>query len=771
MKSRKREGNSIAACSSPHSRGFLRARRPPRLVPFAVLLAMAASTLPARAYQDARLQQGNGLAAVDPERAPRPEIRVLPAGSGISIDGRLDEAAWKEAPPTTEFVQAQPNTGELATERTEVRVLFDAEHLYISAICYDSDPDGLVVKTLERDYPGVLSEDMDSFGFAIDTFLDRRNSFVFFVNPRGGIKDGQTFNDGTTRDYGWDAIADVRTTVREEGWIVEMAIPWSTLRFDPTRDPQSWGINFLRRVRRKNEVSYWAPLERRDRIFLMSQAGTMLGLPTVPTGRNLTVKPFVLASRSSGSNLQSADRGNEADGGLDLKLGITPRVTLDLTWRTDFSDADVDQEQVNLTRFAVFFPERRDFFLENSGIFTFSDVTAPGAPRTGTSARDFTLFHSRTIGLQAGRPVPLFGGGRLTGRAEDFEFGVLDVQSERMGTSPGENFGALRVRRNIFGNSDIGFLFTNRQATGDTVSAENRSFGTDLNMRVAQSLFINSYLVFTRGPATSANAARFAIGWRDRLFDASTMFRHVGAEFEPGMGFIRRTAIRQYYATAGIHPRAGNGAILEFNPYVEADYITDLSGVRASWDGTLAFGTTFRDGGILTVQWDDKREHLDEPFRVRPTATIPVGDYHYREASANYRTSEGRNLSGSIGVSGGGYYDGDRFTVNGSLAWQPDYHLTIEASADHNALSVQGSDFTADLYTARLKYAFSTVLYFGAFVQYNADAEQVVSNVRLNFIHAPLSHLFIVFTERRDVAAGQVLERFLTFKLTRLFGF
>jgi Domain of unknown function (DUF5916)/Carbohydrate family 9 binding domain-like len=742
-----------------------------RVVAFTILLGLALTALPVTAAQDAKLQQDKAATPVDPERVPRPEIRVLPAGASISIDGRLDEAAWKDVPPITEFIQAQPNTGEPATERTEVRVLFDAEHLYISAICYDSDPDGLVVKTLERDYPGVLSEDMDSFGFAIDTFLDRRNSFVFFINPRGGIKDGQTFNDGTTRDYGWDAVVDVRTTVRDEGWTVEVAIPWSTLRFDPTRDPQSWGINFLRRVRRRNEVSYWAPLERRDRIFLMSQAGTLLGLPRVPTGRNLTIKPFVLASRSSGIGLPAGDRGNNADGGLDLKFGITPRVTLDMTWRTDFSDADVDQEQVNLTRFAVFFPEQRDFFLENSGIFTLGDVTAPGAPRSGTSTRDFTLFHSRTIGLQGGRPVPLFGGGRLTGRAEDFEFGLLDVQSEHAGTSPGENFGALRVRRNIFGNSDIGFLFTNRQATGDTVQAGNRSFGTDLNMRLAQSLFINSYLAFTRGPGADDNAGRFAIGWRDRLIDVSTMFRRVGADFEPGMGFIRRTAIRQYYATAGVHPRAGNGPILEFNPYVEADYITDLSGTRASWDGTLALGTTFRDGGILTLQYDDRRELLEEPFSVRPTATIPVGDYHYSEASVNYRASEGRNLSGSIGVSGGGYYNGDRFTISSSLAWQPDYHLTIEASANHNSLSVQGSDFTADLYTARLKYAFSTVLYFGAFVQYNADAEQIVSNARLNFIHAPLSHLFIVFTERRDAAAGEVLERFLTFKLTRLFGF
>jgi hypothetical protein len=503
----------------------------------------------------------------------------------------------------------------------------------------------------------------------------------------------------------------------------------------------------------------------------MSQAGTLQGLPRIPHSRNLTVKPFVLAARSSGQTLPGAGADHDVDGGLDVKLGVTPRVTLDLTWRTDFSQADVDQQQVNLTRFPVFFPEVRDFFLENSGIFTFGDVTAPGAPRSGTSTRDFTLFHSRNIGLRDGRPVPLFGGGRLTGRAGAFEFGLLNVQSNRFESRPGENFSALRVRRNILGNSDIGFLFTNRQATGTGEGDENRSFGADLNMRVAQYLFINSYLAFTRDAGVTDEAARLAVGWRDRLWDASAMFRHVGTDFEPGMGFIRRTAIRQWYATAGARPQAGAGAILEVNPYVAAGYITDPAGRRLTRDGTLGLGVTFRDGGIITLRWDDRRERLDEPFRVRPTATIPEGDYAFREGSASYRTSEGRSVSGSLGASGGGYYDGTRFSINGSLAWQPNYHLTLEASAEHNELSVQGTDFTADLYTGRIKYAFSTRLSAGAFVQYNADTDQVVSNARLRFIHAPLSDLFVVFTERRDLAAGTVLERFVTLKLTRLFGF
>lgn len=707
-----------------------------------------------------------------PETIPRPELNAARATSAVRVDGRLNDAAWQVVDPVSRFIQAQPNTGAPATERTEVRVLYNDTHLYIGALCYDGDPDAMVIKTIERDFPGVLSEDMDSFGISVDTFLDRRNSFIFFVNPRGGVKDGQGFNDGTTRDYGWDGIVDVRTAVHDSGWTLEMAIPWKTLRYDPARDPQEWGVNFLRRVRRRNEVSYWAPLDRRNRIFRMSEAGTMRNLPRIPAGRNLTVKPFLLAGRSAGSNLAVDDRGNEADGGVDVKWGITPRMTLDLTYRTDFSQADVDQEVVNLTRFPTFFPEKRDFFIENSGIFTLGDVTAPGAPRSGASLRDFTLFHSRTIGLKSGRPVPLMGGGRITGRAESFEFGFIDVQSERFAGDPAENFSAARLRRNVLGNSDIGFLVTNRQSTGDSADgAYSRSLGTDLNLRLGQYVFVNSYFALTRTPETGDEAGRVSVGWRDRLWNASVMLRQIGDDFDPGMGFVRRTGVRQWYATLGAHPRPAVGGVLEVSPYGEVDYTTDLQGNRLTWDGALGFGVTFNDGGNFNLAYHDRRELLEDPFNVRAGVTIPIGDYHFREVSASYSASEGRNVSGSVGVSGGGYYDGSRFSLDGSASWQPDYHLTLGVSATHNSVSVQGTEFTADLLSGQVKYAYSTTLYAGAFVQYNADTDQIVTNIRLQFIHAPLSDFFLVFTERRAVGAGPVLERFLTAKVTRLFGF
>jgi hypothetical protein len=711
------------------------------------------------------------LASIDPETSPRPEGFATRISDGIDLDGRLDETAWNRAKPLLDFVQSKPNTGFPATENTVVRVLYDDTNLYIGAVCLESEADHLTVTSLERDYQTLNS---DVFGVSLDTFLDRRNGFIFWVNPRGAIRDAQAFDDSRTRDDGWDGILHVATSVADSAWTAEIAIPWTTLRFDPSQRQQTWGVNFMRRVRRKNEDSYWSPLERREYLHKMSRAGTLRGLADVRPGRNLTVKPYVRALRSAGDWIADDDRGNDYDGGIDLKYGITPRMTLDLTYRTDFSQVEVDREQVNLTRFPLFFPERRDFFLENSGMFTFGDVRGlSGEPRTGVSLRDFTFFHSREIGLRGGSPIPIIGGGRLTGNTGEFQLGLLNVQTEAFEGDPAENFSVVRLRRKVLGGSDVGFMFGNRQGTGSGSDQYNRSFGVDANLRLLNSLFVNSYLAFTSSDvAGSDEAARFSIGWRDRVWDASAMVRHFGDSFDPGIGFVRRVGIRHYYATFGAHPRPQIPFVLSVNPYAEGDYITDLDGTLETRTGEVGFGTTFLDGGRLTLRYTDRFERLDEPFRVQSDVTVPIGDYGFREASASYQASGGRDLSGGVSVSGGGYYGGTRSSVAANTVLRLNHHLSFELYATHNALSVQGSSFTADLYSARVKYSLSTKLYFRGYVQYNAATEQLITNLRFNFIHAPLSDFFLVYTERRDMAGdGLVLERFLTAKLTRLFAF
>jgi hypothetical protein len=737
--------------------------------PRLALLGAAAGALATLVAISPAFAQQSGT--VDPEARPRPALS-LQSISGIRIDGRLDEPGWAQVNPITEFIQSEPDAGRPASQRTEVRIAVDGNYLYIGAEMYDDNPAAIVPGGLERDSPGILFEEMDAFGITLDTYLDRRNSFIFFVNPAGGVKDGQGSDDGRTRDYGWDGVVNVRTRMHALGWTMELAIPWRTLRFDPTRRDATWGLNVMRRIRRRNEASYWAPLDRRNRIFLMSKAGTMTGMGELPASRNLSVKPFALASQSSGESLTGQARGSSADGGLDVKWGLTPNMTLDLTWRTDFSQVEVDQEQVNLTRFPVFFPELREFFLENSGTFLFGDLEGgPGGPRLGSSLRDLTLFHSRRIGLRSGRPVPLLGGARLTGRTGALEIGALNVQSESADALPAENFSVLRLRRSVSRTSDIGLIFTNRSPTGSDSGVSNAAVGVDANLRLINNLYLNTYLAGTRSGDVEDGAGRLSVGWRDRLWNSAAAVRQVGADFDPALGFVRRRAIREGYATVGIHPRIGARRTIEMNPWIEETYTTNLDGQLESREALAGLGFEFADRSSINFTWAERFERLVSPFQVNPGTTIPVGDYRFGEASASYRSSQGRALSVNAGVSGGEFYDGTRATLIGGVRWQPDMHLVLDIDGNRNAVKAQGTSFTADLYSARVQYALSPQFNVSTFVQYNTSADEVVSNVRADFIHAPLSDVFLLFTERRSTKGGGVLERFVTLKVTRLMLF
>lgn len=713
-----------------------------------------------------------GQAPSDLESRERPELRIRPLQGPITIDGFLDEAAWSGIEPITDLRQAEPDPGASVSERTELLLGFDAEALYIGARMFESDPEGIIGGGLERDVPGIIVEEMDAFGVAIDTFRDRRNSFIFFVNANGGVKDGQGSDDGRLRDYGWDGIVDARTRRHAWGWSMELAIPWRTLRFDPTVEDPVWGINLSRRIRRKNEVAYWAPLDRRNRIFLVSQAGSMRGMGSLPRNRNLQFKPYALAGRTEGSGLPAGTPAGEWDGGADLKWGITPGVTLDLTWRTDFSQVEVDQAQVNLTRFPVFFPELRPFFLENSGTFTFGDLDGgPGGPRQGTSLRDFTFFHSRQIGLRGGSPVPLTGGARLTGRTAGTEIGLLHVRSEGSGESPAEDFSVARVRRRVGGRSDVGLILTQRLPSGGSGGTGNQAVGIDANLRLLGSLYLNSYLAGSAEGGVRDGAARLSVGWRDPFWNVSAAVRQMGEDFRPGIGFVRRRGIREGYATLGIHHRPGGDRIAEISPFVEGSVTTNLRGDLESREQGAAVGISMRDRSSVQLSATRRFERLAAPFRLRSEVAVPVGDYDYGEGSVSYRSSQGKRLSFNVGISGGGFYDGTRATLSGGIRWQPDDRLILDLDGSRNDLAAQGREFRADLYSARVQYALSTVLAFNAFVQWNADADEIVTNLRANFIHAPLSDLFLLFTERRPVGGGPVIERYLTIKGTRLFVF
>ncbi|HWP37711.1 MAG TPA: DUF5916 domain-containing protein [Gemmatimonadales bacterium] len=719
--------------------------------------------------QDDPAVPGERVWPVNPDTVPRPVAVATYTAEPITIDGRLDEPAWSNAVPITDFIQGVPFTGMPASQRTVARVLYNAEHIYISAVCYDTGISGMMVAGLEHDFnPGAG----DIFGVTLDTYLDRRNSFLFLVNPGGALRDEHTMNDSRNVNVAWDAVATIKTSVTDSAWIVELDIPLTTLRFDPGRAEQSWGMNMLRRVRRANESSYWAPLDRRHVVHRMSRAGTLTGLRGLRGGRNLKLKPFTVVTRSEGTATADTMVATDADAGADLKYGLTSGLTLDLTYRTDFSQTEVDQEQVNLTRFSLFFPERRDFFVENAGSFAFGDVVERNY-RMGSSPQEFTLFHSRRIGLRNNRPLPILGGARVSGRMGRNDIGLLSMQTRATPDAPAENFAVARLRRNVFGNSDVGVIFLNRDPMGAGAGAANRSYGLDANIRTLQNLVINAYVAASDGADSTSDgaAARVSVAWRDPLWNTSAMVKQVEATFDPGIGFVRRRDMRQYYGTVGLHSRPRASWIQEVSPFVEIEYITNTRGALETRQGTLGVGVSFAEGGNFDVELRDQVERIADSFQIFSGVVIPPGEYGFREASVSYRSSDGRRLTGRLAVTAGTFWSGERRSVQVGATWRPRHDLFFEVSGSRNDVNLPQGDFLADLASARVRFAGSTKLFGSAFVQYNAESDQLVSNLRLDWRHAPLSDVFLVLVDRRHVPTRTVLERSVALKVTRLFAF
>lgn len=762
----------------------------------ALALALMTSASPASAQEADAASAAPGTPAtaypgptpwtfpVDPERAPRPEVRAVRTAVPPTLDGVLDEEIWATAQPVGHFVQGVPNNGMPASQPTVVRLLHDDDHLYVGVVAYDSEMDRLMIAGLEHDFnPGSG----DLFAVSLDTFLDRRNSFLFFVNPGGAVRDEQTFNDSRNVSVAWEGPVRARVAHTDSAWVVEMAIPFSTVRFDPGRPVQEWGINFLRRVRRLNESSYWSPLSRREVIHRMSRAGTLRGMEGVRAGRNLTVKPYVLGADSRGSQVPAAVAGDRYDAGVDLKYGITSGITADLTWRTDFAQAELDQEQVNLTRFSLFFPERREFFIENSGVFQFGDQTERNY-RMGASLRDFTLFHSRRIGLTGGgRPIPIVGGGRVSGRAGAFELGLLNMQTEALDDLPAENFSVARVKRNVMGNSDIGFLLVNRQATGSgSGGAYNRSWGVDANIRLLGNLVVTSYLAGSDagadptapgeeptpdGNASSGTAWRVGAAWRDSFWNTSAFVRRIGEGFDPGVGFVRRGDVTHRYATLGVHLNPAGSPLEEIAPYAEVDHFTDLSGVLETQRVSGGVDLTLRSGASVSLTANDRFERLGDPFTIAAGVVLAPGDYRFRDAVASYSSSSARRFIGNLQVGYGDFWSGTRTALSGGATWRPRHDLFVEAAVERNEVDLPEGSFQADVARGGVRWALSTRLSGSAFLQYNRQTDQWISNVRWNFRHAPMSDVFLVFTQRQTPGGDGPLERSVALKVTRLFGF
>lgn len=703
---------------------------------------------------------------IDPDAAPRPVLHALRVNERITIDGVHSEGAWVRAELASKFVQTSPRPGYPATAETEVKILYDAKNLYVGAILHIGQ-EGLVTAGLEHDFQPQRG---DLFGLTLDPFLDRRNSYVFATNPGGAQRDEQTFDNSQSVIFAWSAVMETASTIRDSLWYVEMRIPLNTISFDPKRDGLPWGLNIIRQGGKNAEISHWAPLPAHDIAHRMVKAGYLVGLEGLEAGWRLRIKPFAVGSTSDGSVISPTARKSQFDAGLDIKYGITPKMNLDLTYRTDFSQVEVDQAQVNLTRFSLFFPERREFFIENQGTFMFGDITGPGL-RSGTTTSDFSLFHSRQIGLtQGGKPIPLIGGARLTGRAGPLELGFVKLNTEDTEATPSESFTVARVKVHILKASDMGLLFTERMSTsGHSSGRRSQSIGADANLRLNSRLFISSYLASTSEQGSEGAAGRLLVGWRDNVVNTSVMYRQFDEEFNPRLGFLGRGSIRHYYANFGVHPRPRAYGLAEVNPFVEGSYITNLRGQLETRQVVGGLLLKFMNGAGLDLTYRNRFESIEKSFNIFQNVAVDAGEYHFSEGIVALKSSMTRMLSGNVTLTVGDFFDGTRRALVMGGGWRPGPALFMRVALERNGVTLKHGTFLADLASLRTEYAWSTRLAGSTTFQYDTQADQMSADVRLSYRYSPLSDIFLVYQDRRHAGGGIPQERRLSFKVTKLF--
>ena len=725
----------------------------------------------------------------------RATVRATRLTEEITLDGRLDEPVYQTVPALTDFVQQMPNPGTPASEKTEAWILFDEENLYVGGRVWDSAPPSeWIANEMRRDSYQLFQN--ETFWLGLDTFYDRRNGVVFFVNPLGGFTDFAFANEGNP-NLDWNPVWDVRTGRFEGGWTVEMEIPFRTLRYRPGSD-QVWGVQLQRNMPRKNEYTYLAPIPISAGIagiFRASDAATLVGLEVPEASRNLEIKPYGIGGLSTNLTANPPTR-NAGDGnaGIDVKYGITQNLTADFTYNTDFAQVEVDEQQVNLTRFSLFFPEKREFFLEGSGIFDFARGAQLGSfytalRRMGVGGGSLgggnapTLFYSRQIGLQRGTVVPIVGGGRVTGKIGAFDVGFLNIHTDDEAVAGAEmtNFTVARVRRNILRRSSLGALFTNRSVSlvGDGAS---QAYGADATLSFYDNVGLIAYLARTDTPGREdknlSYQGRFDYAGDRYGFQAEHLV--VEDHFIPEVGFLRRDNFRRTYTTARFSPRPRSlERIRQFRFEGSFDYIeaADTGSVetRQSQVGLLI---EFENGDQAGINIADNYEFLVRPFTPGPGVTLPVGGYGFQDMEATYTPGPQRRLTGTFLVRAGEYFNGTIRSVGFSRARLPvTDQFSVETSVSLNWIDTPLGAFRTDLVVARVNYTFTPRMFVSGLVQYNSASHTVSNNLRLRWEYSPGSELFVVYTEDWDTDPlmpdryTELRNRGFVVKVNRLFRF
>ncbi len=703
-------------------------------------------------------------------------IAAVKINSSIHIDGRLIEKGWQEAAVVDHFTQREPKESEPVSEQTEVRILYDNDYLYLGFRCRDSEVDKIVANEMRRDIPLLNNDCVEIF---LDTYHDHRTAFCFCTNPLGAQRDGiitaELFDE--QQNWDWNGVWDNASKIDSTGWTAEIAIPFRTLRFNEGNDV-IWGINFARYIPRKREEAYWAPILRDYGWwgkYRISAYGHLTGLQNLHHPQKLEFKPFVLSGieREFSEGLPNERKFNV---GVDAKYHLTPNLTADITWNTDFAQVEADQEQFNLTRFELFFPEKRDFFLEGAGIFHFGERSfSPIFPAS-------VLFFSRRIGLSEDNAlVPLFGGLRMTGKAGSYNIGLLNMVADRTSyindddefvKIPRANFSVLRIRKDILKNSSIGFIGLNKESLDD--NEFNRNLGIDANIFFNSKTQISGFLAKSFSPGIKKNdyAAYGDIYYGDDFWTFLLAQNIIQDDFNAEMGFVPRTGIRKTQINFGISPRLKIFNIRQSALFNDFNYFAKQNGKLETRTNFTGFWNLFQNGTTYFLIFIQNYEQLEEEFEIHEDIIIQPGLYCYNNFYSEFVSDKSRSISGKVSLNAGDFYDGNILGYELETNLKLSSRFTMNLLYNHNDVKLTAGNFKTNIIGVRALYTFSPKLFAKTFIQWNDDDDTILGNFLLHFIHTPGSDLFFVFNEELyTLNKVKSKNRVLLLKFNYLFNF
>lgn len=686
----------------------------------------------------------------------RPEVVATRTELTIKVDGLLDEPVWATIKPITEFVQRLPLDGGEPTEKSEMRVAYNNNFIYFGFTFFDSDPEKVRATILNRG--GWIHRD-DKLEIALDTYHDRRNAYLFEMNPLGTQDDALITDENPPGldEWAWDGVYISEGKVTDFGWVLEVAIPWTTLRF-PNKDELTMGLAIKRYINRKNESVIWPHigLEYSSDIYQVSQYANLKGLKDIKRGKDIKIKPFAIGGTQNQITDEKTVNDNIGNGGFDIYYGLKSNLTLNLTYNTDFAQVEADNAQINLTRFNLFYPEKREFFLTRSKLFAFGN------------SRQTEVFFSRKIGLNQ----DVVGGARMFGQIGKTSVGALNIHTRADGDLPATHYSAIRLRKDVRDRTTVGAIITDVSSKG----IRNSVYGIDGEMRFWGNSSVSAWYSQVNDTSLVGPSAASMIKMdlrNDRYFLTAGQHR-VDEDFRPGLGFVQRQDMIGTGIIAGFTPRVGDGdeLIRQWRFTIYARDVRNHAGIHETGvlnGGIEAILETRDKIGLKVIQ---NKEKLTAGFTLGNGVEIQKGNYRDRKISFSARTNQSRGVWGNFALSKGDYFGGDKTSMSGSIGKRFSNHLTLYGSANQNIVSMPSQEeFTANIYGITAEVALNRKWFGKALIQYDNFSEQLQLYCRINWIHTPGSDLFIVLNQRYDMAGSKssLVQGTQVVKLTYLF--